>query len=80
MATAWAILMRSENSLDGKREYLQGTPYHPCRIELFDTRREARDHIEKHYGYWRNRPDLKAEPHGWKTPRAVRVKIMVVPA
>jgi len=75
--TAWAILWRSENRLDGKQEHLVGTPYHPCRTVLFDTRQEARAFIAEQYGYIRNHPDLRAEPFGWKMPQAVRVKIVV---
>ena len=64
--TAWAIVKRSVNRLDGDRGYLNGTVQHPSRTQLFDTRREARKFIESKYGYWRNRQDLRAEPHGWK--------------
>jgi hypothetical protein len=42
---------------------------------LFRTRREARAWIEREYGYIRRRPDLRAEPHGWRMPVAVRVEI-----
>lgn len=44
---------------------------------LFRTRSEAREWIEKEYGYLRTRPDLQAEPHGWKMPIPVRVVIGV---
>lgn len=42
---------------------------------LFFTRREARAHITKECGFIKTRPDLRAEPHGWKMPRAVRVAV-----
>lgn len=70
----WAALWRSENRLDGKREWIlrdkHGIP------ALFNTRAEARQFIEDTHGYIRNRPDLRAEPHGWKMPIAVRVKVL----
>lgn len=69
----WGILWRSENRLDGKREYLMNDDI--CLPLLFRKRRAARDYIKKHYGYFRERPDLIAEPHGWKMPIAVKVKI-----
>ena len=69
----WSILWRSENKAEGKREYfinvmLTGLPM------VFGTRREAKYANEEVYGYIRNRPDLKAEPHGWKMPKVVKVK------
>lgn len=44
---------------------------------LFNTRREARTHIEGVWGYMRGRADLRAYPHGWKMPQAVRVTVTV---
>ena len=69
----WGVLWRSKNKLDGYREVLLWE--HPKRLALFDTRREARDWIEKKFGYIKTRDDLRREPHGWKMPVAVRVKI-----
>jgi hypothetical protein len=71
---AWGVLWHAENRLDGITEYL-------CRNEdthlpaLFLTRAEAREYISQRYGYIKARPDLRAEPHGWSIPRAVRVEI-----
>lgn len=66
-------MWRSKNKLDGYREVLLWE--HPKRLALFDTRREARAWITKEFGYIKEREDLKREPHGWKMPVAVRVKI-----
>lgn len=77
LTKAWGILWRSENQLDGKQEYLVGGAGHPVSTMLFHTRAEARKHIEKRYGYFRKRPDLQNEPHGWKMPQAVRVEITI---
>jgi hypothetical protein len=68
----WGALRRSENKLDGVREHLV---FEDCLPVLFKTRREAREYIEDTYGYLRNRPDLQAEPFGWKMPKPVRVRI-----
>jgi hypothetical protein len=78
--TAWAILWRSDNLLDGESEYFLGMTDHPCRKALFNTRAEARTFITKHFGYLRDRRDLRDEPHGWKMPVPMRVKIHMVPA
>ena len=71
--TRWGALWRQNNQLDGGRTHIInggcGLPV------LFRTRREARLFIEDQYGYIRTRPDLRAEPHGWKMPVAVRVKV-----
>lgn len=70
----WAGLWRSENRIDGKSEHLLCSG---CLPILFSSRRQAREHIDALYGYIRKRPDLKAEPHGWKMPIPVRVKIEI---
>lgn len=72
---AWAILSRSKNRLDGAREYLIRDPSTRAPL-LRNTKREAGEWIEEHYGYLRNRPDLRAEPHGWRMPRPVRVDVV----
>jgi hypothetical protein len=70
---AWAIRHRTVNRLDGKRVWLEGTTEHPCRTVLFETRDEARAHIRENWGYIATRPDLRAEPHGWRMPTPVKV-------
>ena len=72
----WAGLWRSQNRLDGRTEHLL---FHGCMPQLFRTRAEAREFIKKEYGYLADRPDLKREPHGWKIPIAIRVKITISP-
>jgi hypothetical protein len=44
---------------------------------MFNTRHEAREFIELHWGYIRDRDDLKKPPHGWKMPRAVKVEVAI---
>ena len=83
----WAIKWRSDNRLDGKREYFIGRygiscpepapPLQGHTIMAFKTRQQARAHITKWWGYIRSRPDLQKEPHGWKTPVPVKVTVEV---
>ena len=72
----WGALWRDNNRLDGKREHLC---FENCLPVLFTTRREAREWIISRYGYIRTRMDLRAEPHGWRLPVPVRVRIEVAP-
>ena len=84
----WGIKWRSECKLDGRKEYLMGSlwpgPYPPppqysgFKTAVFKTRAMARAHIKKHYGYIKDRPDLRREPHGWKMPIAVQVDVIVM--
>lgn len=70
----WGVLWGSCNKRDGKIEYLiydDGVP------TLFPTRRKAREWIIVHYGYIRDRADLRAEPHGWRMPIAVKVNVVM---
>lgn len=68
----WGALWRSQNNLDGITEYIICVD---CKPILFRTRQECRKWINEKYGYIGNRSDLKREPHGWKIPKAVKVKI-----
>ncbi len=70
----WAVLFHSKNRLDGDRRDLLGAG---DGIQMFHTRREARAWANEKFGYMRKRPDLKAEPHGWKSAKPVRVREIV---
>ena len=82
----WAIQWRSENKLNGKKEYLLGTyfgspseEFKGCPKLLFKTRKAARKFIEEKWGHLKS-PGylyLRKEPHGWKTPRPIKVKIVI---
>lgn len=73
----WAAQWHSCNALGGEvRHLIRETPGDLTPI-LFRTRREAREWIREQYGYIAKRADLRAEPHGWRTPKAVRVSIVV---
>ena len=71
----WGLLWRSENKTDGKNIRFLFDDATPL---LFRTRREAREWADKKYGYIRTRPDLRAEPHGWKMPLPVKVYVKIV--
>ena len=71
----WGILWRSENKRDGKNEHLI---FRDCIPTIFRSRRQARQQIETEWGYLRTRTDLRAEPHGWKMPIPVKVRIEIV--
>jgi len=47
------------------------------RLAVFRTRAEARVYRDERFGCIRNRPDLKAEPHGWKMPQVVKVSLSI---
>jgi hypothetical protein len=70
----WAVLWRSNNRLDGKREWLLRED---CVPVLFATKAAAKEWIDKQYSYIRNRPDLRAEPHGWRMPIAIKVQVVL---
>ncbi len=85
---SWAIKWHSENKLDGVTEHLMGLWPDYKRSSnvsgyykgVFQTRQQARDFNNKHNGYIRNRPDLRAEPHGWRMPKVVKVEVTVAEA
>ena len=68
----WAALWRSNSALDGKREHII---YEELKPALFRTRHECREFIKQKYSYIAERSDLQDEPHGWKMPIPVKVRI-----
>lgn len=70
-AVQWAALWRSKNKLDGEDRHLL---YFDGVVALFSTRRQAKAFIDREYGFTR-RPDLRREPHGWRIPQPIRVRI-----
>lgn len=74
-ALRWGVEWYTKNSLDGERRDLQWRT--PCVPAVFLTRREAREWIKAEWGFLRGRKDLRAEPHGWRMPQAVRVEVIV---
>jgi hypothetical protein len=72
----WAAQWHSRNKLDGDNKHFLYEGYLP---KLFRTRQQCRDYIKEKYGYISQRPDLRAEPHGWRLPQAVKVIITILP-
>lgn len=68
----WGLQWRSVNRRDGEQSHLLNDQFIPV---LFRTRAEARQYAEAEYGYIKHRPDLRGEPHGWRMPRPVRVRV-----
>jgi hypothetical protein len=68
----WGLMWYSKNCLDGETRHLI---YDNCIPVLFKTRREARDYANKRYGYIKTSPDLRGEPHGWRMPKAILVRV-----
>ena len=71
----WGILWRQENKLEGRRQYLL---YRDRMPYLASTRMEARKIINFHWAYLNYRDDLRREPHGWKMPIPVKVRLEMV--
>ncbi len=69
----WGALWRSKNASVGVCQHIIN--HRDCLPALFMTRREARAFIDEEYGYIKTRRDLREEPHGWRLPVPVRVKI-----
>lgn len=65
MTTRWAI------------KWHVGIMWDDCFPLLFLTRKECRKQILHEYGYIKNRKDLRAPPHNWRLPKAVRVKVII---
>lgn len=74
MTSRWGILWRSENRLDGKRQYFLWDGTLPL---LFRSRADAREYISDRFGYIAERPDLRREPHGWKMPSPIKVDVHI---
>jgi len=70
----WGLLWHSANRTGTTRHLMfeNGLPL------LFRTRAEARRYAKQRWGYILARPDLKAEPFGWRQPIAVKVRFEVV--
>jgi hypothetical protein len=70
----WAMETYFTDHQPGGGWCLTFDPPQPGWPQLFRTRRECRDYIEKHHGYLRQRPDLHRM--GIRMPRAVMVSIV----
>ena len=73
----WALQWRSRNRLDGETRFLLTDWRVSTVVKLFETRAQARAFAQVHYGYIKRSPDLRREPHGWRMPVAVKVKVVM---
>lgn len=76
----WTIKHVYENQLDGRVEHFERERVcedNKCNVMLFPTRALARAFAKQQHGYMTHRPDLKAEPFGWRMPQVVKVKVTV---
>ena len=71
----WAVVWRSKNKLDGKREHFMFDG--EGNVCIYKTRKQAREVMEMQWGYIKTRPDLQREPFGWKAPTVRRVTVTV---
>lgn len=69
----WGARWYSKNRLDGVREYPMFND--SCMPLLFLTKREAMNFIKEKYSYVAKRKDLRQEPHGWRMPKPIRLKV-----
>lgn len=48
-----------------------------CNYHLFRTKKDAKEFIREHYGYIAKRKDLRCNPHNWRMPKVIRVKVVL---
>ena len=66
----WGLLWRSSSHRHGQRESLLWDGIQPL---IFPNRSAARQYSRRKYGYINTRPDLRAEPYGWRMPSPVHI-------
>lgn len=69
----WGLIWHAENKMDGVNRHIIFDAV--GKVKTARTRREIRDYAQERYGYIKRRPDLRAEPHGWRFPQPVRIRI-----
>lgn len=70
----WAALWHSKNKLEGVCEHII---FEECMPKLFIRKKDAMEFIKVRFGYIAKRKDLRAEPHGWRMPKPVKVKVKI---
>lgn len=71
----WAAQWRSKNQIDGEHYHIIRDNLVPI---LFTTKNQCAEFIKGKYGYISTRKDLRGEPHGWKIPIPVKVKVVEI--
>lgn len=70
----WVAVWHSRNALDGRARHIMND--HISNNPMtFPTREKARQWVRKEYGFIRTRPDLQAEPHGWRMPTVAKATL-----
>jgi len=72
----WGVLWRLRTTREGYQQHFMWSD-DSASPKLFCTRSQARAWIKDRFGYLADREDLKAEPHGWMMPKAVRVRVSI---
>ena len=72
----WAVKWSSKNKLYGYQEHFM---YDRCCPLLFTSRAAAKTYVNDVWGYLRNRPELRKEPHGWRMPKPIKVRVVLKP-
>ena len=70
----WGALWHSKSKLNGVRKHII---FENCLPVLFCTKKEINEYIKKTYGYIATRKDLRVEPHCWRIPKPIKLKITI---
>lgn len=70
----WGALWHTKNKLSGVRKHII---FENCLPVMFVTKREIKAYIKEKYGYIATRKDLRVEPHCWRVPKPIKLKISV---
>ena len=73
--TRWGAMWYSKNKLNGITKHII---FENCIPKLFVTKKEANNFIKEKYSYIAKNKDLRGEWHGWRMPKAVRMKISII--
>lgn len=74
MSRLWSLLWEQNNKLDGYQSHII---YENLIPKLFNTRQQARSFAKERYGYIKHRKDLRVEPHKWRMPKPIKIKLEV---
>lgn len=69
----WGLLWWSKNKPDIQNHLI----FKKSEPVTFRTRKEAREFANQEYGYIKTRKEARAQPFGWRFPKAVRISITI---
>jgi len=70
MVCVWGLQWKSKNEIDGETKHIIHENLLPL---LFKRKHQATIYARKRYGYIAKRKDLRADPHGWRMPKPVKL-------